>query len=553
LAHVALAILGLMLLEQIYRNSPVEARRDIGFMCIGLGVMFGGDFFVFADASVFRRIDPSLWYARGPLNVLVIPLIAISASRHPRWSPRLFVSRTLVFHSAALVAAGTYLILMSSAGYWVSLQGGEWGGFWQLLFLIGSVILLLSLFFSRLLRSRIKVFYLKHFSRSKYDYRQEWIRVTKVLSDGDLRATLPERIVLALGDLVERPGGAVWVSDGRGGFNLEACVNCDPGLLDPSWDAEEFCRALARIGWILDLAEHQREPGRYPGLEVPSWMSDLRHFSLVVPILHDSRILGFVLLVKPLAPLPLDWETIDLLKTSARQAASYLALEEAATALGEARQFEGFQRVSAFVVHDLKNLVAQLSLVVRNAERHKGNPEFVQDAFATVGSAVEKMNRLLLQLRDAASLDNTEPVDLNRLLAQLAADAARRVPVPVLELDDHAPTVVVADPNRLSSVVMNLITNAQEATDRSGHVWVRLSRSGGDAVIEVEDTGVGMDEDFVRKRLFKPFDSTKGLAGMGIGAYDCREYVRALGGRIEVTSRPGQGTRFRVRIPLGRS
>lgn len=279
-------------------------------------------------------------------------------------------------------------------------------------------------------------------------------------------------------------------------------------------------------------------------------MGDLRHFSLVVPILHDHRILSFVVLVKPRVPDPLNWETIDLLKTTALQAASYLALEETAYALAEARQFEGFNRVSAFVVHDLKNLVAQLNLVVRNAERHKGNPAFIDDAFETVGSAVTKMNRLLLQLRGITPTEKAEQVDLRPLLKDLVVESARRAPVPVLEVGEDVTGLVNADAHRLAAVIDNVIRNAQEATDRSGRVQVRLAERNREAVVEIEDTGIGMDEDFVRNRLFRPFDSTKGLAGMGIGAYDCREYVQGLGGRVEVTSRPGEGTCFRIRIPL---
>ena len=548
--HLLLIVVGLALVEQVYRNTLREHRKDIRFLCLGLGAMFGFDFFVYADAMLVNRIDPELWLMRGPLNVFVIPLLANSAAHNPQWSVHLFVSRTIVFHSAGLAATGAYLVLMSMAGYWVRAQGDVWGSAPQVLFFLGAVGCLLVLVFSRDLRAWLKVFIAKNFYRSKFDYRHEWIRATGRLSGQGLRASLPERIVVALGEAVDRPGGAIWVADGQGQFRWETCVECEKSGIDAAWDATEFCRALEQIGWILDLAEYAREPGLYPGLEVPPWMGDLRHFSLVVPILHDHRILSFVVLVKPRVPDPLNWETIDLLKTTALQAASYLALEETAYALAEARQFEGFNRVSAFVVHDLKNLVAQLNLVVRNAERHKGNPAFIDDAFETVGSAVTKMNRLLLQLRGITPTEKAEQVDLRPLLKDLVVESARRAPVPVLEVGEDVTGLVNADAHRLAAVIDNVIRNAQEATDRSGRVQVRLAERNREAVVEIEDTGIGMDEDFVRNRLFRPFDSTKGLAGMGIGAYDCREYVQGLGGRVEVTSRPGEGTCFRIRIPL---
>lgn len=548
--HVALAVVGLVLVEQIYRNTLWQFRQDIRFLCFGLGALFGLEFYVYADAMLVNRINPQIWLMRGPLNVLLIPLIAISAARNPQWSVHLFVSRTMVFHTTALAAAGAYLILMSFAGYWIKAHEETWGGPLQLLFLLASGALLILLFFSGHLRARIKVFIAKHFFRSKFDYRHEWIRVTRRLSERDTPNGLPERIVGTLGSLVDCPGGAIWVSDGAGHYRCQACLGCEEVWIDPNWDAREFSKRLGRIGWIVDLADYARDPALYPGLDVPRWMLDLRHFSLVLPIQHDHRILGFVLLVKPLAPHPLNWETIDLLKTAAQQAASYLALDEAANALAEARQFEGFNRVSAFVVHDLKNLVAQLSLVVRNAERHRTNPAFVDDAFATVSSAVEKMNRLLLQLRGGAPGARSARVDLEGLLQDLIRDAAQREPTPVLEVEGHVTGRVMADVDRLTAVIDNVIRNAQEATDRSGQIRVRLRELDREVVIEVADTGIGMDDAFIRDRLFRPFDSTKGLAGMGIGAYDCREYVRSLGGQVEVTSQPGEGTCFRIRLPV---
>ncbi|UHD16222.1 XrtA/PEP-CTERM system histidine kinase PrsK [Thiocapsa bogorovii] len=548
--YVALSVIGLVLVEHVYRNTLWQRRNEIRFLCFGLGALFGFDFYFYADAMLVNRIDPEILLVRGPWNVVVIPLLAISAARNPRWTVHLFVSRTLVFHTTALVATGIYLVLMAFAGYWIKIHGEEWSGPLQLLFLIGAGGVPLLLFFSGHLRAWLKVFIAKSFFRSRFDYRHEWIRVTRRLSGQELHVGLPERIVITLGELVDRPGGAIWVSDGKGRFRWESCVGCSEVWIDPSWDAGEFCLSLERIGWILDLAEYARDPSLYPGLDVPPWMGDLRNFSLAVPILHEHRVLGFVLLVKPLVPHPLNWETIDLLKTAAMQAGSYLALEQTAKALAEAHQFDGFNRLSAFVVHDLKNLVAQLTLVVRNAERHKNNPAFVEDAFATVGSAVEKMNRLLLQLRGAGSGERADSVDLRRLLRDLVAESGRREPVPVLDVNGVEHGVVHADLDRLTAVIDNVIRNAQEATDRSGQVRVSLVERGGEAVIEVADTGVGMDEDFIRNRLFRPFESTKGLAGMGIGAYDCRQYILGIGGNVEVTSRPGEGACFRIHIPL---
>jgi putative PEP-CTERM system histidine kinase len=256
-----------------------------------------------------------------------------------------------------------------------------------------------------------------------------------------------------------------------------------------------------------------------------------------------------LLLTQPRTSIRWNWEVIDLLKTSSRLAASYLALEDAGIALAEARQFEGFNRLSAFVIHDLKNLVAQLSLVVRNAERHHGNPEFMADAIETVDHAVGKMSRLLAQLRNLGSGQSTVEIELGALLDEVLLTRKVQLPIPLRE--GSSPKILVrANRDRLASAFEHIIHNAQDAAAKHGRVLVRCRTEDGRAIVEIEDNGHGMDEEFLRIRLFKPFDTTKGLTGMGIGAYESREYARSLGGELSVESVPGRGSLFRFSLPM---
>jgi len=202
-------------------------------------------------------------------------------------------------------------------------------------------------------------------------------------------------------------------------------------------------------------------------------------------------------------------------------------------------------------MHDLKNSVAQLKLIVANAPRHKRNPEFVDDAIETIANTAERMTKLIEQLRGATSADRHVPADLRELAQQAVSRCSHRNPKP--QLDAGPPVIVLANAERLSVVIEHIIRNAQDATSESGSVSVSVEQDGGEARLVVEDTGSGMDADFIRNRLFRPFDSTKGAKGMGIGAYQVREYIRLLGGDVEVQSSPGQGTRFAVSLPLCRS
>jgi putative PEP-CTERM system histidine kinase len=244
----------------------------------------------------------------------------------------------------------------------------------------------------------------------------------------------------------------------------------------------------------------------------------------------------------------MNWEVRDVLKIAGSQAASYLAHRESADNLAVARQFESFNRMSTFVVHDLKNLVSQLSLLLVNAERHKNNPAFQEDMLETLSHSLAKMKTLLLKLRRDDAPDPCAPLQLDSLLAQTVQACAALEPRPALDLRASG-LMVLANRQRLERVIGHLIQNAVEATPRHGSVAVRLLRNDAFAVIELSDTGQGMSEEFIRERLFRPFESTK-TAGMGVGVFESREYAKEIGGRLEVSSAPSLGTTFRLILPL---
>jgi putative PEP-CTERM system histidine kinase len=264
-------------------------------------------------------------------------------------------------------------------------------------------------------------------------------------------------------------------------------------------------------------------------------------------MLH-GQLLGFLALARPRTPVALNWEIFDLLRLAGSQAASCLAHGELAERLAVARQFESFNRMSTFVVHDLKNLLSQHSLLLANAERHKANPAFQEDMLATLAHSVQKMTTLLHRLSRGDHAGECAPQVLADVLRRSMQPYEAALPRPVLHIADPA-LRALADGQRLERTVAHLLQNAIEATPPDGRIAVSLRRRGEHAVIEVRDTGSGMSESFMRERLFQPFETTK-AAGMGIGVYESREYIQELGGRIEVDSRPGSGSAFRIVLPL---
>ena len=550
LGHIGLALLGMIMIEQLFRNTKAENRWSTKFLYFGIGTLFAYDFFLYADALLLYQINIEIWSARGMVNALIVPLIAVSAARNPQWSLDIFVSRRIVIHSVAIVGAGLYLLAMAGAGYYIRYFGGSWGSAIQLVFLVAAGLLLAVMLFSGQLRSIIAVFFSKHFFNYKYDYRDEWLRFNDTLSPSKSPAELREGAIQSIAEILHSPAGLLWSKSNSGHFALTAHWNIpESGARIEAADSP-LVSFLEKQQWVIDIIDYEKSPDSYPDIELPQWLQKIPNAWVIAPLLQGHELRGFIVLTKSRAFQKLNWEDWDLVKTAGRQVASHIALLDATEALMDARQFDAFNRLSAYVVHDLKNVAAQLALVVKNAERHKANPAFVEDAFTTVANATAKMERMLAQLRKGTTTDQAaRTFNVNEAIADVVAARQADQPQPQLKLPAQD-LFLHANHDRFTSVIEHLIQNAQEASPDDGEVCVVLQQNQGWLMIEVTDNGSGMTPEFIRERLFRPFQTTKGNAGMGIGVYESREFVHALSGEISVDSTLGNGTTFAIKLPM---
>lgn len=547
-AALALTVFGLALLEQLFRNTTVDSRWNIKPLGIGLTAIFIFDLYFFSIALLFGRIDTEAFVVRGFAHTLALPLIIISIYRIRNRKLQVALSQTAAFQTTSLAAAGAYLLAVSAAGYYVRYLGGSWGGALQLAVLFSALMLLMLMAFSGTMRARLRVMIGKHFFRYRYDYREEWLKFTRALSTEDDVRQVGKQVIRGLADMVESPAGSLWLIDVEGHqYTQNARWNLP--ISDIGENAgSTMIGFLKNNGWVINLEEFRHLPGRYQGLTLPTWLTDIPNVWLVIPLNTASTLVGFVVLTTSRTPLDVNWEVNDLLRTAGRQAATFLAQIQATEALLEARKFDAFNRMSAFVVHDLKNIVTQLSLMVRNAERHSDNVEFQRDMLLTVRHSVDRMKQLMLQLREgAAPPDGNRSVGLDEVARRVQKSKATQAPK--IELNIREKVLARGHEERIERVIGHLVQNALDATPPDGKVWITVERDGNMAAIEVGDTGRGMSAEFLRERLFKPFQTTK-QAGMGIGAYESRQYVRELGGDIFVESAEYEGTCFRVKLPL---
>lgn len=547
--QLATAVVGLLLVEQFFRNQADPTRWSAKPLSMALGGLFMFDVYLFSQALMFGGFDADVLAARALVHALTTPLLLMASRRHAKWLARMQVSKTAAFYSASLLLIGGYLLFIASAGYYVRFFGGSWGGALQVVLLFGAMLVLLLLLLSGAMRSRLRVFLGKNFFSYRYDYRLEWLRFTAMLSTEGNPQEVGALVVRGLAEMVESPGGGLWfkaLGDDRY-VQLAARNLPDTGVREPVDSA--FCQLMHEREWILDLNAARRRRG--PELEsevLPAWLAQLDNAWLAVPLLVGDEMLGFVVLAQPRTPVELNWEVRDLLKTAARQAAGFLAQMHATEALLEARKFDAFNRMSAFVVHDLKNIITQLSLMMKNAQRHRDNPEFQQDMLLTVESSLDKMRQLMVQLREGQKpVGVSSGVELAPLLQRITDAASQRGRQVDLDVVDRIATRGHED--RLERVIGHVVQNALDATPASGRVWVTLRQVSGRAQVVVGDTGAGMSAEFIQNRLFRPFNSTKS-SGMGIGSYESFSYLKELGGSIDVKSEVGQGSEISLLMPL---
>lgn len=545
---LAQAVVGLILVEQLLRNVPDDVRWNAKPVCLGLGAIFAFDLFVFSQVALFRKFDGDALNVRTAVHGAAVPLLFLASRRNADWLDKLHVSRAVVFHSATLLLVGAYLLLISALGYYVRYTGGDWGRALQLALVFIALMAMTALIFSGALRSRLKVYISKNFFSYRYDYREEWLRFTATLSTSAASQKIGETVVRALANLVESTSGALWLCrDSASEYKQTATWNL-PNVTNALESNGRFNCFLHERAWIIDLDQVRRQDFNYKELCAPNWLLSDPRYWLVVPLLVGEDLIGFVLLGRARAPIEINWEVRDLLKTASRQASSYLAQMQATEALLESKKFDAFNRMSAFVVHDLKNIVTQLSLMMRNAKRLRENPEFQQDMLDTVENALEKMRQLMLQLREGERpYGVTNGVDLELIARRLAIAAACKGRVLQLQLLSRVSTR--GHDERVERVLGHVVQNAFDASGSDGIVSLQLGQSGSQALVQITDRGCGMSEDFIRNRLFKPFQTTK-ATGMGIGAYESYQYLQELGGKISVTSNLNIGTTVTILLPL---
>ena len=540
LVRIGFGVIGLLTIENLWRNTEPERRWHLWPLCLALGGLFAYELFLFSDAFITRgRVDAGLSLGRAIVAVFMAPLLALAMARNREWRVDIHVSRQVVFHTATLLASGCFLLAVAVVGAVLRKFGGDWGLVLQLAMLFGSIVVLVTVLSSGTLRRRLKFLISRNFFTHRYDYRTEWLKFIEFISDPTQAEELQVRIIRALAGFVDSPAGVLWSLNRGVGYHPTAVWRLPVPREGNLPSKDRFICGFRDGGWIQE---------RSPETMSDAWPFASKNAWLAVPLSYRNEVVGFVVLDGASQPITLNWEAFDLLRAAGRQAASYLAEERSTRVLHDSEMLTEYSKRFAFVVHDIKNLASQLGLVISNAKRYIDDPDFQRDMLQTVEDAVARMNHLLSHLKAEATPQMPCLTDPDAIVASVAA-ALSHGSVTIETHTDAEDCCAAIEPERLRSALTHLTQNAIDASSPGDSVIISTCRRRAHIVIDIVDRGPGMDDTFIRDELFVPFRSTK-AGGYGIGAFQTRELIRMSGGDLEVISEPGAGTTMRILLPF---
>ncbi|MGK2907414.1 MAG: XrtA/PEP-CTERM system histidine kinase PrsK [Desulfuromonadales bacterium] len=526
-------------LERTLLAFSAMERFPVLHEIIGIGIILVAMLVYYSHALLHRTIDMNLVPIRSLALLAGSGLCGYSRLRRGA-TQGLAISRDVVSRSLIVLAVGCYLLLLGGAGEGLRYVGVENQRLFYIGFAVLSGLLLALMLLSEKNRRKLMVFLYKHFYRHKYDYRNEWLMFTAQLSSADNMGKLQNAILEFYCETFGRKGAALYLRDlATGTYQQKASCNLE--FHQSSFLSNHpLVVYFNETNWVfnaddthpdqLDSIKRQFEPFKV---------------QLCIPLQYEGNLEGFILLGEAINPgEKLIFEDYDLMKVLARQATSVLLSLKLSAQLSTAQEMAAIGKVSTFVIHDLKNHVSNLTLMVDNARDHMANPEFQRDMIETLDETIGKINTLISRLKNIKEKKelNLAPCNLTEVVHR-GAKASGNQP----EIVQSDAIRVYIDAAEIEKVVHNLVLNACEAGSAKGSVTISVGM-GDSAFFEVADRGCGMSEDFIRNRLFQPFQTTK-KKGFGIGLYQCRQIIEAHGGRIEVSSKAGEGTSFKVHLP----
>jgi len=535
--------------ESTLRSGEHRQRWRIKFLVIGIGSIFVFKIINLIYVLVFPAAERDFSHIVPSVILVGSGLAAFSFFRHSLLDVGVAVSRDVVRNSIILVLVGASLVLVGVIAAAIRTFGGDFGFYLVGLFVFLALVFLALVLLSTHVRRTVRMFIDRHFFRSKYDYRKEWLRLTGRLSSTLEARDLANSLASVFSEIFWIDRMHLWLFDDKDG-GLRMIHPGDAAAADPiRWDPAlvQFALGAEHPVVLADLRKNAEIPESARGQAA---LFEERGIALLVAMELESQRIGIIGLAASRYGASFDSEDLALINTIAMQAANSFRSAQLAESIVRSKELETFHLFSTFVIHDLKNFVSMLSLVAGNMERNISNPEFQRDATESISRIAEKMKRMMMRLTalTGAPVLSRIRTDVNALVADVMDEMRGAVQSRVATAFDELPSIDL-DPGQMKNVIRNLVRNADEAAENNGEIRVATSLRDGTVAISVSDNGCGIPKEYLEKDLFRLFATTKS-DGFGIGLFQARRIVELHGGRIEVESEVGKGSTFRIFLPV---
>ncbi len=555
---ILLSMIGALVgLERTYRASVGTLRWKIKFMLYGMGTLFAARFFTSSQIVLAQQIDPSLETINAVALFACCLLVGRSVFRKGSFELDLYPSQSIISGSLVISLAGGYLIAVGVLSKVIAHFGGDQAfaiqTFLVLIALVGLGLLVQSDRFRQLIRRFVS----RNFQRPLYDYRTLWLKLTATTAQSVRQKDICESTTKLLANLLDTKLTSIWLLDtNESSFNRISTTdqsevkNAPTGPVSlPSGSIPQELTKSPEPQSIEDSEESWAKS--ILGCN-PSVFSDGGN-RILVPLTGQGRAVGFIVLGDRTNTLEFTQQEFDTLRCIGDHIAANILSAALTRKLEESKEIEAFQTMATFFVHDLKNAVSTLNLMLKNMPLHWDNPEFREDALRGIGNTSNRITDLITRLSQVRHELEISPntTELTELIEASIADWEKPVDIAFSSKIEDGITIS-ADFKKLKSVILNLVINASEAMDGQGSISLSTIKTASNAEIIVTDTGCGMSPEFIRNGLFRPFKTTK-KSGLGIGMFQSKMVIEAHGGSISVTSEEGKGSVFTIRIPLLRA
>lgn len=566
---IGFSVYGLYVIESTYRFAR-EYQRKVGRLCFfSFIVLFGFNILFVGKTLLYRTVDLPWVLTSLSIYGIIYPILLLGFFRYRLGIENVSVDRNAVYTSIVFTLCGVIFIGVGIFAYIFRFFHIDVKYFEKSLIIVSFIALVIITVSSGGMRRRITEFVNTRFYRSKYDYREQFFYLYKTYVTG---TSLDE----SLTSMVENMKYAVAAVDAfvflKSAHNNSYVMHRNPEYstaerLVISGNEIPDSVFFADCGPLYLQADKDDERGElFRSLNIP--VVKKLSPSVIFPISNDGKLLG-LLMIKLGDGRGLDQEDVALINVFTHSIGTVFYRNILANEKIEHQQFQSFHQVVSFVIHDIKNQIATLSLLARNASEYIGDQDFQTSLIRSIKNSAENLTSLVTKLteqRNAAKIkiDETTLIPIvEAALEQCNLNLLQEIDFQWVLKEECA---ITADPDVLKSVVFNILKNAVEAMSSKGRLVLfsgkitsfqseQLERfglakgelTGGKSIVIIEDSGSGMSQEFIDNSLFKPFVSTKDK-GMGIGLYQCKVLVERMGGKIYCYSKPGEGTAFCVMV-----